>query len=74
VLLALSIDVEVAEAGDLRGAVRPAAATVWSNRTGIGVDIERRFEFAALLEHAAAAIHRGGRSVQKRHFLVLAMV
>ena len=73
VLLARTVDVEVAEADDLRGALgkQPAHVLV-EQELRIAVDVERRLERALLAKHAAPAVDRGARRIQERHVVVLA--
>ncbi len=56
-----AVYVEVTQAHDLRTALVPAAPhNLIKQKFGVSVYIQRGLVFAAFLEYAAAAIHRGG--------------
>ena len=75
VLLARTVDVEIAEAGDLRGALRQHPAHVLvEQELRVAVDVERRLARALLAKHGAAAVDRRARRVEKRDVVVLAPV
>ena len=55
VLLALAVDVEIAQSDHLRGALRPVAAHVLiEQELGIAVNVERRFARAIFAEFGPA--------------------
>src|SRR3989304_9506626 len=71
VLLALAIDVEIAQADHLRRALRPVAAHVLiEQELGIAVDVERRFARAVFAGFGAGAGDRPRRRINVRNFLV----
>ena len=74
VLLALAVDVEIAQPDHLRGALRPVAAHILvEQELGIAVDVERRFARAVLAEFGTGAVDRGRRRVDVRNLLVAAV-
>src|SRR5574340_512928 len=74
-LLTRHVDVGVAEAGDLRGGLRQAAAHhLVEQEFGVALHIARRLELAFLAEHRTAAIHRCRRRVEQAHVLILTVV
>src|SRR5574341_2180336 len=75
VLLVRAVDVEVAQADDLRGAfLQPAPYHLIEQELGVAVDVERPLAAALLAELGARAVHRSRRGVEQRHVLLLAPV
>ena len=73
VRLVRAVNVEIAEARDLRAARRQAAPHMLiEQELGIGVGIEWPLAGALLAEFTPRAVHGGRRGVQKRHRFVLA--
>src|SRR5947207_11580815 len=74
VMLARAVDVEVAQADQLRRAfVEKAPHILIEEKFRIRVGVARRFAFAFLAEHAAIAIHGSTRRIDKRDVVVLAI-
>ncbi len=75
VRLVRPVDVEVAQAGDLRAALAGAALDVAVEEVlRVGVHVQRPFVHRVLGELAPGAVHRGRRGVDERHLLALAPV
>ena len=75
VRFARTVDVEVAEARDLRACVGQHAPHVLvEQELRIAVDVERRLAGALLAEAGTGAVHRGRRRVQERNVVVLAVL
>src|SRR5689334_22177133 len=75
VRLARAVDVEVAKARDLRGALakEPAHVRV-EQRLRIAVYVERRLVLALLAKHRRAPVYSRARCIEERDVVVLAML
>jgi hypothetical protein len=75
VLLAHAVDVEVAKADDLRGAIREHAPRILVEQAlRIRVHVERSLMHALFAKYGARTVNRGTRCVEKRHIVVLAPI